>query len=180
MSGAHKVALALHGLNRKDRNWLLEQLPASHRSAVSTLVSEVDDFTHRPNVHLFEQVMLEQSLQTQASVATTDTQRLEHCDAHAIFGALQAEPDWVAATMLHGRPAWGQALLALFGTERRARITKLVAHAAATPATMESLASGLLAQIMLRGDVSPTAFDKRPAKPAPWLQRLKGIGKWRR
>lgn len=180
MSSAHKVALVLHGLQQQDRQWLLEQLPASHRDAVSKLVSEVENLSLAPAAHLFEQVMREKSQHTMSYATASASQQLEHRKAQSIFDTLQGEPDWVAASLLHARPAWEAELLSLYGTEQRAQICKLSVHTSTTPATRGSLVAALLAQLDLQRDFSPSVISKLPSPPtsSPWMQRLKGIRKW--
>jgi hypothetical protein len=131
MSGERRAALALASLVDADRAWLLERLPEPRRERIGALLGELREMRVSFDRELLKQL---------APAPKRESHALDGAGVEAVLAALEREPDWVAALVVHARAwPWRDAFL-----ERR-RLSPTTSEV--KPKTLEALLAAFEAQV---------------------------------
>jgi hypothetical protein len=167
IDGRKRVALALLGLRRSDRQWLLGQLPDSERDGVVAMLSELERMklpaapqqiaaaAHAVTAERGEPPLApwpDDALPAPGEPPATDDAQPRHALAQlstaAVHRALRDEPDAVIASVSAlGDEAWAAELSGRFESARAAAIARLRGKASALP---PAVANALLEALTAR------------------------------
>jgi hypothetical protein len=103
LSGERRAAIALASLGDADRAWLLERLPEPRRQRISTLLGELREMRVSFDRELLEQL---------SPAPKKEAHALDGASVETVLAALEGEPDWMAALLVHARGwPWREAFL---------------------------------------------------------------------
>lgn len=163
-----RAALALHATGAADRAWLLAQLPAAHRAALETMLSELAALGVPPDRQLTQR-LLAQPVRVPPPVAVVAEQDarqghrwLASVRARDLAAVLQEEPAALVAHVLRLLPApQREAVLALL----MGPLLRQVNEALRTSDDADASAAPRLTRLLL--EQLPARLP-RPASATPW------------
>ncbi len=166
MERLQKAALNLHGMHAADREWMLEQLSASHRKPLVEMLDELDDLGI-PR----EPILLDEIAAAPQQAYERNQIKLWNYSAAQLWQVLEPEPNAVIWGLLNGIDwPWCDELLQLMPEERRAAIEeRLVSESSPTDTAFAALCEMVADRLndLDVGDVRDEAPEQRS-----WFRRL--------
>ncbi len=175
MSGHRRSAVALHGLNANDRQWMLAQLPAADQQILQQYLNELDALGFCYGPELADELKSES--QPPAAMPPVRPllalEQVQQASAQQMRLCLQEEPASLVARLLAQHEwVWQDALLAQMSALARQRVRSLLAETMA-PAPMldEFLLNAVAARLREPGLLAPSQNPaSQPAnKKIGWL-----------
>jgi hypothetical protein len=163
MDVQRRAALALHGLQDSDRDWILGQLPGTARTRLNGLLTELGTLGIPADPTLAAAATREAAPAPTAAVAPSATplDRIGAATPALVCAALAGESDEVIAACFGLEAwAWRNAALARWPRDRRARIVAAIHRQAGTQAAPK------------RREALLAAFDARLAVAAPGVSAM--------
>ena len=172
MSGHRRAAVALHGLNPEDRQWMLAELPAADQQILQQYLEELDalGFSYGPELAADLAAGPVKAAEPENIAPPGTLQRLQKASAEQMLACLQDEPASLIARLmaLHDWP-WREAMLTQMSALARQRVRTLLADPVAnSPAPMldDFLLDTVAARLREQSFVAPQAdamqrFEKR-------------------
>lgn len=155
-----RAALALHALERADREWLLDRLEPVQRRSVEGMLVELDELRIPPDRQLLQRAL---AAPRPAAPGATARSRLDALSVERVHALLRDEPAGLVARLLAAhRWSWTEALIQCFDAPMRRRLGE-AAREAAPDAGSGELEQWLVEDLARRG--SDPAFTPAPAAP---------------
>ena len=154
MSDLRKAALTLHALADRDRAWLLERLPASHRQSLEYLLQELSNLGIPPDARLLEHAIAaaRESAPLPSARATVDALTPDRMQT-----LLRGEPAGLVARVLAMQPwSWSEAFLRGLDASERRRLGEATRDGMAASAALDDW---LLDDLARRSRESSMASD---------------------
>lgn len=166
MSGHRQSALLLHGLNRADQQWLLNQLAEPDQRCLRDHLAELRSLGIPASAGLTP----EPGAGVQADTALT----VEHASAEQMQQVLSDEPLWLQQQLLAAAAwRWRDAYLSLLSPIQRQRLAEHSARPL-SERTVQALVSQVNQRLQAGPAPSPAAAPVRPAGLLHKLRRALG------
>lgn len=158
MDGHRRAALALHGLQEPDRDWILAQLAATERAPLDPLLQELRGLGIAPDAAMIGPIVAAKGQAPEPAAPQTPRDRIRAASAARIRELLAGEPPAVAASLIAIEPwPWRASLLARMPRRRRAEVSRAIPAAARRgPRFADTLVAALDAR--LAGGEAPGAL----------------------
>ncbi|WP_322402003.1 hypothetical protein [Massilia luteola] len=165
MRGYRQAAVALHGMNREDRAWLLGELDRGQCAVLEGLMRELDElgFPAAPD-------LAGSDLGGPAVPLNGPRETLALAPAEDVAAVLEREPVLLVAQLLNVCDwPWTEQLLASLAAPRRSAIRAAMAGVSAAP----SRDRFLIEQLAARLGRQATPVDVRPARGTSIVERVR-------
>lgn len=173
MDGLRRAALTLHGLLPADREWVLSELDAADRVALTALLAELTELGIPADRDLVRDALAGRQPPTggQRSAMT----RLREATGGQVHALLVREPDaLIAQLLLIDDWSWKPELLAMLGEGRQAAVVALMRRTEVKPALRRVLVDRLGERIPSERPLAETGL----AAPGVAAQRKPSVGSW--
>jgi len=133
MSGIRQAALCIHGLNPKDKKWILKRLPKPQRLAIKAMLIELKQLGIPPNqdwLPKIEEKKDSEQLQAELCDATKSlVGKIDEVSVLEIKRVLLSESDDFIATIMSIRYwSWTDQFMNVFSSKRKSQIDGLIAE----------------------------------------------------